>query len=95
MKLNISNPELDESTRPLRSWAINLRDKICKTIFLQTFSRRLLFFSCVNVIYKRKEKKEKKKIEYLNIQKMMTMFFNTILMVQFEKKKKISSFSTC
>ena len=52
--------------------AINVCDKIYN-IFSQTFSRRLFFFSCVNVIYKRKEKKEKKKIEYLNIHKMMTM----------------------
>ena len=40
-------------------------------ILSQTLSRRVFLFSCVNTIYKRKEKKKKK---HETLQKMMTIF---------------------
>ena len=43
----------------------------------------------------KKRKKKEKEDWVFNVQKMMTMWLNAILAVQFEKKKKISNFSTC
>ena len=77
MKLNISfKYKLSRARRKVLATinqlitTINLRNKICKIIFSQTFSRSLFFFPCVSVIYKKKKKKnEKKKIEDLMFSK--------------------------
>ena len=50
---------------------------------------------CKCTLQKKGKKKEKKKIEYLMFSKWWPFNdFDAILTIQFEKKKKVSSFST-
>ena len=68
MKLNISfKYKLSRARRKVLATinqlitTINLRNKICKIIFSQTFSRSLFVFPCVKAIYEKKKKKTRKR----------------------------------